>query len=174
MAIEIPRKALLSYSYTGQPPETHRWEAIEARHDLNPGRFDRNHPTLAGLFTQPHCLGELPKSPFYDFLRRRYEINPARFTHYHPFLGRLLARDHEARLHCDTGQGGVLTPGPPLTLFPDVPISLPSIPVPTVTHPGGGPVTPAGFIAEPSTFLLLTIGLILSGLYAFLRRLEPE
>jgi hypothetical protein len=172
MAFEIPRRALASYSLTGHAPETPHWAAIEARHDLNPARFDRNHPTLTGLFTQPHCLGELPASPFYDFLRRRYEINPVRFTHYHPFLGKLLARDREARLHCDTIVGVISPPGALTDMAPTMPILLPSIPVPipTVTQPVPGPVAPAGAITEPSSLTLLTVGLVLSGLYTFIRR----
>jgi hypothetical protein len=130
------RKEALYYARTGGLYPDHFWHSLEARRDLNPARFDRNHPNIAGYFTPPTTLGSQPHGPILDDLRHRYEINPARFTHYHEFWGPIMAMEPR----------GVTTP----------PIVLPP--------PSGGP-TP-GAVPEPSSLSLVAIGVLLAGLWA--------
>jgi hypothetical protein len=142
------RKEALYYARTGGIVHDQFWHSLEVRRDLNPARFDHNHPNIAGYFTPPSLLGSQPHGPILDDLRHRFEINPARFTHYHPFWGPVF----EIEPHF-SGVPPIVTPPPSGTpggtSFPP---------------PSGGP-TP-GAVPEPSSLSLVAIGVLLVGLWA--------
>ena len=97
-------QGVTAYSLTGQLPHTAAWDYLTYRHDLNPTRFDHNHPRLAGLFDKPECVGEVPETPFWEKLEKRHDLNPTRFDHYHPFLGKIMDRNQEAEKGCQEGE----------------------------------------------------------------------
>ncbi|GIW85923.1 MAG: hypothetical protein KatS3mg108_0247 [Isosphaeraceae bacterium] len=161
------QRGLRHYSLHGELPNTPFWNRLEARRDLNPTPFERNHPALAGLFEKAEVPGLMPDTPYWNNLRQRYEINPARFKHYHPFLGRLIERDDRVR---DSLQNPPSPPPPPIT--PPPPVIQP----PAGGGSSGGSVNPPGggggstIIPEPSSALLFAIGLLGCALLAGRRR----
>lgn len=176
MGFTIPRGALNVYSATGHAPDTPRWNMLQARMDLNPGRFSFYHPTLAPLLTDAKCVGLLPAGKFYDGLRDRYGLNPDRFTRNHRLLGKLLKQDALTRQHCGPCQAGnnpsedpgvlpeVLVP-PTNTAVTRPDPTTPTFPSdPGVTNPGtltpSDPTPPVATVPEPATSIQLGIGLI--------------
>lgn len=194
MGYMIPRHALNVYSQTGHAPDTPRWNMLQSRMELNPGRFSFYHPTLAPLLTDAKCVGVLPQGKFYNALRDRFGLNPNRFTRNHPLLGKLLARDAVASAHCQCNTGSN-PPGTPPQVSPeilvpptDTTVTTPTTPTdPTTptnptdptnpTNPGTitptdptDPTNPANPVPEPAAVIQLAIGLICLGVFAILKR----
>jgi hypothetical protein len=109
------KHAAAVYSATGERPDGPAWDRLEARRDLNPERFDRNHPSLAGLFHRADCVGDLPDGGIFVRLRSRYELDPDRFTLHHPFWGRLFERESLTICPpiCDPSHPGIPETCPP-------------------------------------------------------------
>jgi hypothetical protein len=93
-------------TYPGSP---YTIEGLIAQRDLNPARFDRNHPHIGALLAQdermraalaaglPVTGGLLPDTPLNRYLKFRRSLNPARFDTYHPILGPILGEDDRLR-----------------------------------------------------------------------------
>lgn len=148
-ALGLWKRGVESYSTTGHMPDTPAWNALEARHDLDPERFDAHHPTLAGLFTPTSCVGKLPDTPFWGDKENRYLTNPARFATHHPlFLAEIVARSIVAKSICHSVGGGFCPPFPPCVPPPPPPIVA----------------------SEPSGAMMGIIGLMLASLVMRIRR----
>lgn len=137
-------RAALSYVHTGHVPGDAFWRSLSDRRNLNPARFDDNHPNIAGFFAPPAVLGRLPNIPMVRDFRHRFEIAPIRFEHYHRFWGRLIRNE------------------PTITVLPPVVPGVPNVPIlPPPVHGQGVP--------EPSSVVLLCVGLVVTWFY---RRLK--
>ncbi len=87
-----------------------------------------------------HHGGLLPDNSYWDYLRYRWSLNPIRFDHWHPIMGRWIDKDWHLR------HDRHHVPPPP-----ECHESCPP-PPPPVCH--------QSMVPEPSTFILLAIGLI--------------
>lgn len=169
MGFLIPPMALKTYSETGSAPSGATWDHLKQRRELNPDRFDSNHPLLGGMLVDAVCVGKLPQGPFWDRLRARYESAPDRFTKFHPFLGPLLERDKLAS--CEI----VPTPPPPdipPPILPPPTPPIPQIPIPEIKQPDPPdiPWEPPTVIPEPASIVLLAFGIGSIALYRLRRR----
>lgn len=137
---------------------------LHARRNLDPVRFDRNHPVLGPQLALDDRLragqaqdcrpmsGLLPDTARTRYLEHRRSLDPVRFDHYHPGLGAILAEDIALR----TGQGCV-SPQiivPPPASSGDTNPGVPS-PVPPI---GGEIVPPPVGVPEPGGITLLLLG----------------
>jgi len=144
------------------PPEE-RLALLHARRDLNPSRYDRNHPFLGSKLALDDRLraaqsqdsrplnGLLPDNPYWRYMNFRRNINPARFDFYHATLGALIHENNRLRLGTVSVPQELIPPTLPIATLPITP-GIPS-PVPPV---GGGPGV--RLVPEPGSIALLLIG----------------
>ena len=74
--------------------------SLEARHDLNPTRFDHFHPLIGPTIGEIERLQAgfcAASDSSVNVLLARRLINPTRFDSFHPVLGPLLAKDYQLR-----------------------------------------------------------------------------
>jgi hypothetical protein len=128
--------------------EIRLYEGLLAERDQDPARFDREHPTVGWLFSNPE---------FFDYAMYLYHLDRRRFVHYHPHLIPVLR-----------GEAMMMMAPRSQTMAPET-ISVP----PVASVPVGIRYTrplPAQSltIPEPSSIvsLALAIGLLGAGLWA--------
>jgi hypothetical protein len=145
--IHLFKDAAATYSATGERPDGEFWDRLAARRDLNPARFDRHHPTLAGLFVPAECVGELPETGLFAVLRERFEETPRAFERFHPFWWKLYTRES-------------LTVCPP----PIVPPPTPCVGCEPTPH------VPPVAVPEPGSLTLASVGFACCLLFVSIRR----
>jgi hypothetical protein len=120
-------------------------DAVTARRDLNPTRFDHNHPLIGRLLREP---------AFFQYALHLYNTHQARFTFYHHRLIPLL-RGCAMMMKPPTGTSPV-TIGPP-------PGSTTVNPVPEEINNGPGTSPPPSDVVEvipaPPSLVLMAIGM---------------
>ncbi len=129
-------------------------EAVTEKRDLNPLRFDRNHPTLGRL---------LSDRTFFAYALHQYTTHPARFVHYHHHLipiirGCVLMQAAEGQVIQGPGAGSP-------NIIP-VPEGIQVGPTPTPTTPQLETLS----VPAPQGLLLLCLGLACIAPMVTLRR----
>lgn len=155
--------ALKSLSATGELPKDHYWNALRAKHDANPTRFDRANAVLGALLDrdQSQRLGTatassplFPASNFIKYALGKHDLNSLRFDRWHPFLGRLF----EIKLPTAGSTAGETLTGGDTPPPPNPPGGLNP---PGGTTGGGGGVNPAqqGSVPEPASALMMGLAI---------------
>lgn len=154
------------------PPNRVTIDSLLARRALNPKRFDFYHPQLGRFLARaqnyreigPICgnepLGIISDTPYHRYLLWRRSLNPDRFDFYHPLLGVIL-QEHKRIID----KGRVCPPRPPVPPKPPGPPKPPKPP-----GPGGGTVSPQQVVPEPSSVVLLALGMGAALIFGVQRR----
>lgn len=144
------------------PPSQVSIEGLLARRALNPTRFDYHHPNIGRLLARAETYrgmdslcgtnndGILSDTPYHRYLLWRRSLNPDRFDHYHPLLGVLL-KEHQRII--DAGKVCPPDPDPDPTGGGGDDGGDPG------GNPGGGGVRPQEVVPEPSSVVLLAVGM---------------
>jgi hypothetical protein len=134
--------------------ERQLYEAVSQIRDANPARFDAEHPTLGHMLRDPQ---------FFQYALSLYRLDTPRFVHY-----------HHALIPVIRGYAMVLMqPPPPSGVAPEQIVPPPATPN-TPSAPEGetnGPPPEALSVPEPSSIVLMTIGLGYLATRMYTRRL---
>ncbi len=131
LGIHVPSSIAPGPMNTHEPAKTTLFlNKLSLRRDLNPIRFDHNHPVLGPMLGAEKVLKSpssynaatialaektiLPDTKYYRYFETRRSLDPTRFVHYHSQFGPLLAENQ--RIEKLTTANQLLIPSSPQTV----------------------------------------------------------